>query len=117
MRLLQVALYVQVLLGLARFFGPFVGLPLDQRIWELHMGLGVAIALLALVRLGTSPIDPKPGLRAAARYMPLVPLALGLINRFVMPGNVVLIVTHMLFGLATIGLVEMAAARERRARA
>lgn len=108
---LRIALYIQVLLGLGRFFG----LVPNQRIWETHISLGVIIALLALLALGPHPrLRPDP-MRTAARFMPLVTLLWGLAMwRDLLVGQTMTMI-HMLLGLISVGLVERAAAQQKRA--
>lgn len=110
---LRLALYVQLLLGLGRF----AGLIPQQQIWEIHIGLGVIIAVVALIVLRPIPrsrlLDPGP--RSAARWFPLLTLAVGLAMYFGYIGGRTIVMIHMLLGIITIGLVEVAAARQRRA--
>lgn len=108
---LRIALYIQLLLGLIRYIRPDI---LPARVWDIHPGLGIVIAILALIALRPVKRVPAPGLRAAARFMPLAPLALGLLFLVGIAGGAALVGIHMLLGIATIGLVEMAAGRERR---
>jgi hypothetical protein len=115
LRILRIALYVQLLLGLTRYFGPLVGLVLNQRIWETHISLGVLIVLLALYALRPLPGVGTTGVRVAARFMPLLPLLLGVgfLAQLIPTGPFVIL--HMVLGLATIALVEVASGQERRA--
>jgi len=108
---LRIALYLQVLLGLARFFG-FIT---NQRVWETHISLGVLIAVLALLALGPHPRVRRDGVRTLARFLPLVTLLVGLAmwQGLVVGTQVVMI--HMLLGLVSVGLVERAAAQQKRA--
>ncbi|HEX6988014.1 MAG TPA: hypothetical protein VF282_00960 [Bacillota bacterium] len=109
--LLRVLLYVQFLLGAGRVFG-LIGNPY---LWELHIGAGTLAALLALVLLRPLDAPVNPGLRAAARFMPLLALALGLaryLDILTDPGTYWL---HVAVGLASVGLVEAAAGQQRRA--
>lgn len=111
--LLRVLLYVQVLMGLSRF----AGLIRNERLWETHISIGIAIAVLALIALRPKPEVAKPRLRVAARFAPLLPLAMGLL---IFTGTVVnlgFIWLHMVAGLATVGLIEAAIKREQQARA
>jgi len=115
-RLLAAALYVQVLLGLARFGLPYVGLSLDPRLWLLHPLNGAAIAAAALVRF--RPIRGVPGtpVRVAARFAPLLALALGLglaAARGLL-GPLVGTLLHAAVGLAAVELVGRAAEQQRR---
>lgn len=109
---LRIALFAQLLLGLGRFFG----LVVEPRVWETHISLGIVIVVLALVALRPRAGVLYDGLRIAARFFPLAPLLTGLGMTFaLLPRDLALILVHMLLGLATIGLVEAAAARQRRA--
>ncbi|HLG52191.1 MAG TPA: hypothetical protein VKY56_11235 [Chloroflexota bacterium] len=112
--ILRILLYVQTLLGLVRYFGPSVGLLLNPRLWETHISLGVIIALLAIYALRPLPEVPTAPIRTVARFLPLAPLALGLGFLAGLPTGP-LVIVHMLLGLAAVGSVEMAAARQRRA--
>ena len=107
---LRIALYLQVLLGLARFFGYIT----NQRLWETHISLGVVIAVLALLAMGPHPRLRQDAMRTAARFLPLVTLLLGLAmwQDLVTARPVVMI--HMLLGLISVGLVERAAAQQKR---
>ncbi|HEY8475699.1 MAG TPA: hypothetical protein VIN09_02385 [Chloroflexota bacterium] len=111
--LLRIALYLQVLLGLGRFFG----LVTQQRLWETHITLGIVITILAIVALRPTARIPQDGVRRLARFVPLAPLALGLAMTFdLLNGRpLAIVLVHMALGLATVALVEMAAARQRRA--
>ena len=55
-RFLQAAMMTQILLGLARFFVPFVGWNLPASVWRIHpvLGVGIAVAVLIVLR-------PRPG--------------------------------------------------------
>lgn len=113
--LLRIALWVQTLLGLGRFAGMITAV----RLWETHISLGVAITVLALLLLRPRPGAPGDRLRGLARLAPLVPLLLGLGLYFDLVGGLAVVVVHMLAGLATVGLIEVASrrryARESRA--
>jgi hypothetical protein len=116
--LLRIALYVQLALGLVQL-APRLGLGsgLPRNVWELHLGLGILIALLAIVALRPRPLASVTAPTTAARFLPLLPLALGLaFTAGVAPRSTELVVVHALLGLAAIALVELAAARQRRAR-
>ena len=109
--LLRFMLYAQVLLGLGRFGG----LIRNQRLWETHMTLAILITLVALLALRSRPGARAGGLQTAARLAPLLPLATGLAIYTGTAGSPGWTWLHMLLGLATVGLVEAAAARLRRA--
>ncbi len=115
LRILRIALYIQFLLGLVRFFGPRIGFSLDNRVWDTHVTLAIVITLLALYALRPLPDVPSSGVRVAARFAPLVPLLVGIgFLTGVIPTGA-LVVVHMLLGVLTIALVEMASGQERRA--
>ena len=107
---LRVLLYLQVLLGIARFAGWIH----NERLWETHISLGVLIALVALLTLRPRPETPARSLQTAARFAPLLPLATGLAIFSGAAGGRPFTLLHMLLGLATVGLVEAAAARAKR---
>ena len=114
--LLRVALYVQLLLGLARFFGPRLNLfSVPDQIWDWHIGLAVVIAILALLAFRSPVTGGNTGIRMAARFMPLVTLAVGLLLLFETISGLGIVVFHMLLGIVTVALVEMASAQERHA--
>lgn len=102
---LRVALYIQLAIGLAALINVPVG-----AFWMVHFFLGFIIAAVALIalrpdeRLGTDPM------RTVARFVPLLALASGYFGT-----GMVIVWLHVLLGIVTIGLVEMAAGRQRRA--
>ena len=108
--LLRLMLYLQLLLGLGRFGG----LIRNERVWETHVTLAILITLVALVALRGRQGNLAPGLQAAARLAPLLPLATGLAIYAGAVASRAFTVLHMLLGVATVGLVEAAAARARR---
>lgn len=106
---LRVLLYVQVLLGVARLAGWLAG----SRLWDLHGSLGLLVALLAIAALRPVPSHPRPQARAAARFVPLLPLLSGLAAASA--GHLpALRAIHVLLGLVAVGLVEAEAGRMRR---
>lgn len=109
--ILRLALYFQLLLGLGRMFGYVT----HQGLWELHLGIGALIVVLAIGALRPIPRLTNPGPRAAARWFPLLPMAVGLAMYFGMIGGRPVVMLHALLGVITIGLVEVAAGRQRRA--
>lgn len=109
--ILRLALYLTFSLGIGRFLGFLPG----RGVWELHIVLGVVIAILALIALRPLPARPGDRLRLVARFFPLLPLALGLALLFKLVGGTPVVLIHLVLGIATIGLVEAAAARQRRA--
>ena len=115
LRSLQIALYVQFVLGLFLFFGKYVGFPANPGVGGIHALLGIIVAVMALIALRPKAGVPSNGIRTAAWLGPLVPLALGLsIMVHAVPGSS-LTPVHMLLGIIVIGLVEGAAGQERRA--
>lgn len=108
---LRVALYLQVLLGLARFFGMVT----NPRLWESHMSLGALIVVLALLALRPHPKLGEDPVRNVARFAPLVVLLTGAIILSGAVASRIFIVLHMILGLLTVGLVERSAARQKRA--
>jgi hypothetical protein len=115
LRALRIALYVQLLIGLFLFFGPFVGFPANPGLGGFHALLGIIIAVVALIALRPMPGIPATGIRFAAWLGPLVPLILGLgfMTHAIASGSLVPI--HMLLGIIVLGLVEGAAGQQRRA--
>jgi len=114
LQLLQIATIVQVVLGLARFVLPYFGFWLDQRLWLLHPLNGIAIAAAALVLFRPRPGVPASRARVAARFVPLLALALGLGMASVrgllgpLPGTLI----HMAVGFAAVELIGRAAAEQ-----
>jgi hypothetical protein len=111
---LRVLLYIQLLLGLFRYAERF-GLPSIGRLFDVHVLIGVIVAILAIIALRSVPGVRNTGIRIAARFFPLLPLLLG----FGFQANVVpthyFVILHMILGIATIGLIEAASAQQRRA--
>lgn len=111
-RVLIAALYVQVLLGLARFLLPYLGVWLDDRVWLIHPINGIAIAVAALVLFRPRPGMPPTRALLAARSAPLLPLALGLglgVSQDLI-GSLWAVVIHMLAGIAAVRLMGTAMA-------
>ena len=106
----RIALYAQLLLGFDRFSNPTTGLTQN-----LHLLFGILIAALAFVAFRPIPGLPTPGPRPAARFLSLVPLAVGLYFRAAGQVPAVLVILHVLLAFATLAVVEIAAARQRRA--
>jgi hypothetical protein len=119
LRLLQFATIAQVLLGLARFGLPYLGVWLDGRVWQLHPLNGIAITAAALVLFRPLPAAPSSRVRTAARFAPLLALALGLGMASLrgllgpVPGTFL----HMAVGLAAVELIGRAATEQARAMA
>jgi len=113
--ILRILLYIQLILGLIIYFGPLAGLTLGRGSLDFHGALGILIAIIALVVLRPTHGVPNSGVRTAARFFPLVPLVFGLGFMFRLISGNPLVIIHMLLGIAALGLVEAAAARQRRA--
>ncbi|HSK92042.1 MAG TPA: hypothetical protein VK875_12100 [Euzebyales bacterium] len=104
LQVLQVGLYVQVLLGLARFGLPFVGVVVPEAVWTVHPLLGVAIAVTALVMFRPASGRPTRPL-VLARYAPLAPLLLGAAIMLGWVSGLWVVVGHMVLGFTAIELV------------
>jgi hypothetical protein len=84
--LLPWLLRVQVILGLVQFIGMFVGFAWPPPVWALHRLIALVAPALALFAFRRSAwtsggrTAPRfgPGVRVAARFALLAPLALGL---------------------------------------
>lgn len=113
--ILRIMLYIQFILGLIAYAGRFVGIQLGRGVLDFHGSLGILIAIVAIAVLRPIAGVPNSGIRTVARFFPLVPLAFGLGFMFHLIGGNGLIGIHMLLGIITIGLVEAASARQRRA--
>lgn len=110
--LLRAALTVQVLLGVVRFVAPYgVGIP--QRIWVVHPVLGITIAVAALWLFRRRTDVPTTPARAAARFVALAPLLLGLANLTGLASGLALVLTHMALGLAAIKIIDVAVQQQR----
>jgi hypothetical protein len=115
LRVLRYALYLQLLLGLVLFFGPFAGFLPPRSLADFHGLLGIIIAVMALIGLRPLPGVPSTGIRTTAWLMPLAPLILGLGFMFNLLPRGSLVPIHMLLGVIVVGLVEGAAGQQRRA--
>lgn len=109
--LLRILLYLQLILGAIRYLSPGT---LSRSVWDLHLGFGVLIAALALFAFRPRLSSGGAGIELAARFMPLLPLALGLGFRLDLFHSGTLVLLHIVLALLTIAAVEMAAARRRR---
>ena len=122
---LRIALYVQLLLGFDRLTnyvrlltggaGDAAAAGGGRMTQDLHLTLGLVVAVLALFVFRPLAGVPNLPVRTAAWFLPLAPLALGLGFRFAGLANPVLVGLHVLLAFAAIGCVEIAAARQRRA--
>lgn len=105
----RIALYAQLLLGFDRYSRGGVSITR-----ELHLGLGIAVAILALVAFRPVPGLVNPGPRQLARFLPLAPLAIGLYFRATGMTLTPLVIAHIILAFVTVACVEIAAARQRR---
>jgi len=111
----RILLYGQLVLGFDRFTNN--GGRLSQ---ELHLTFGILIGVLALYAFRPLPDVLMVPVRTAARFLPLAPLVIGLGFRFLgwyaLPDiTPILVVLHVALAFATVGAVEVAAARQKRA--
>lgn len=109
--LLRILLYAQFLLGAGRV----LGLVRNPFVWEMHIGIGGLAAIIALLLLKSTQAPVNAGLRAAARFMPLVALLIGLARYFDWLIDPFTYWLHVLSGIIAVGLVEAAGGQERRA--
>ncbi|HEX2174015.1 MAG TPA: hypothetical protein VHL09_16400 [Dehalococcoidia bacterium] len=108
--LLRAALYLTFSLGIGRLLNILPG----RGLWEAHLLLGIVIAVLAVFALRPRAGLPRDGLRLTARFFPLLPLAIGLALWLDWLTGPAPTLVHVALGIATIGLIEAVAARERR---
>lgn len=108
---LRIALYIQFLFGAARMLGWLV----NQRVWETHVSIGLLAALIALFVLRPHPRIGTDAIRTLARFAPTVTLAYGLFMYMDVLRGMTVVWIHIILGVITISLVEMAAGRQRRA--
>lgn len=107
---LRIALYAQLLLGLGRY----TGLITSRQLWDFHLSLGVLIVVLAIIGWRAQSQVKADTMRTLARFAPLVVLLLGLAMMTGALRGAWVTVLHMLLGLVTVGLTDMAYARRRR---
>jgi len=107
-RFLQAAMMTQILLGLARFFAPFLGWSLPASVSPIHPLLGVGIAVAVMIVLRPRPGGVPTVSRRIARFAPLAPLALGLAIAFGLRLGAGLAPLHMVVGLTALGIVDRA---------
>jgi hypothetical protein len=116
---LRLLLYVQLLTGLVRSSpiasAMIAGVAIAVPMAILHFLFGIVIAILAPLAFGPVAGVPDTTLRRVARLAPLAPLLVGLIIRFGGLVGLGWVVVHIILGITTIALVEIAAARQRRA--
>lgn len=108
---LRIALVVQLLLGFERLIGTGGG----RLVADLHLGLGLLIAVLAPIVFRPLPELPSMPIRRLARFAPLAPLFVGLGMRYGNFDRTIFIPLHVVLAFATIAIIEIAAARQRRA--
>jgi len=122
--LLHWLLRVQVLLGVVQFVGLYAGFAWPPPVWMAHRVIALVAPAVALVAFRRSAwrsagrLVPRfgPGVRVAARFALLAPLALGLcFSTGVLFGRG-WIVGHIALAIAAILVVERATAALRRAR-
>jgi hypothetical protein len=102
---LRLSLYVQVLLGLARFGLPFAGVAVPEGVWAVHPLLGIAIAATALV-VFRPRVGPPARPLALARYAPVAPLLLGAAIMLGWVAGLWVVLAHMVLGFAAVELVQ-----------
>ena len=107
---LRIALYAQLLLGLGRFSG----LIASRQLWDFHISLGVFIVVVAIAALRTRPPVQANTIRTLVRFAPIVVLLLGVAMMTGALRGTWVTVLHMLLGIITVGLVDMAYGRQRR---
>jgi hypothetical protein len=117
--ILRWLLRIQVVLGLVQFAGLFFGFAWPPRVWAVHELIGLLLPVVALVAFGSgawrrdgSPaLAPfEPGVRVAARFALLAPLALGLCFAAGVVGGIAWITVHIGLAVAALFLIERAAA-------
>lgn len=122
--LLHWLLRVQVILGVVEFVGLYVGFAWPPTIWAAHRVIALVAPAVALVAFRPSAwrsagrLAPRfrPGVRVAARFALLAPLALGLcFSTGVLFGRG-WVAGHVGLAIAAIFVVERATAELRRAR-
>ena len=113
-------LYLQLVLGTLQSPGLYNGV---SAILHTHRTLAFIIPVVAFLAFRPSKAVPGGAVKLLARFGPTISLLLGLINWVgfkmlaVMPADAYLIVMviHMLIGIAVVAFVEIAAGKERRA--
>jgi hypothetical protein len=123
--LLHWLLRVQVILGLVEFVGMFAGFIWPPPVWAAHRAIALVAPALALVafrrgawgRAGRPALRFGDGMRVAARFALLAPLALGLCFSTGALGGRGWAAAHIAIAIAAIVVVERATDGLRRARA
>lgn len=107
---LRGALYLQLLLGVLLILNVIGG----PGVRTVHISLGILVAVSAIFVLRPLPAAPNNWVRSAARFAPLVAFAISFVlQAFGIYGASVGYI-HVALGIATIGIVEAAAAGQRR---
>lgn len=109
---LRIALYLQFLLGLIMLLGRIGG----PGIRNAHAVLSILIAASTVLILRPLLSVPNDWVRKGARFAPLSTLAISLAMSAGNIYGVFVGYVHVALGIATIGLVEAASARQRRTR-
>ena len=121
--LLNWLLRAQILLGLVQFVGLFAGFAWPPPVWMAHRVIALVTPLVALVgfrrsawpNAGRPAPRVGPGVRVAARFALLAPLALGLFSTGRLGGRW-WIAGHVALAVVAIRLIERATADFRRLR-
>ncbi len=87
-------------------------LPAAPPFGHIHMTLGILVVVVAALAVSGAP-GPRQGIRRVARFLPLLPLVLGLAI-LMGKGSSALLWVHALAGLTTVALLEMALSRKAR---
>jgi hypothetical protein len=118
LRILRPLLRIQVLLGLVQYVGLFLGFAWPSRVWALHRVIGLIVPAVALIAFrrgawsstGRPQLGPfEPGVRVAARFALLAPLALGLCFGAGVVGGLGWITVHIGLAVAALYAIERAA--------
>lgn len=122
--LLHWLLRVQVVLGVVEFVGLYAGFAWPPPVWAAHRVIALVAPAIALVAFRRSAwrsagrLAPRfgPGIRVAARFALLAPLALGLCFSTGVLGGRGWIAGHVALAIAAILVVERATTNLRRTR-
>jgi hypothetical protein len=114
---LRLLLRVQVVVGLVQYVGLFVGFAWPTSVWALHRVIALvapAVAVVAFRRgawssTGLPALRPfEPGVRVAARFALLAPLALGVCFSVGVVGGLGWITAHVALAIAALFVIERA---------
>jgi len=116
--LLPWLLRVQVILGLVQFVGLFAGFGWPAPVWAAHRVIALVAPAVALVafrrsaweRAGRPAPRFQPGVRVAARFALLAPLALGLCFSTGLLGGRAWVAFHIGVAIAAMLVIERATA-------